>query len=49
MFTIKMYLSLNIVNLSLKGTHFVMINHRACEQLISFYNNLNIMSLEQEK
>ena len=26
-----------------------MINHRACEQLISFYNNLKMMSLEQAK
>ena len=26
-----------------------MINHRACEQLIPFYNNLKMMSLEQAK
>ena len=26
-----------------------MINHRACEQLIPFYNNLKTMSLEEAK
>ena len=29
------------------AANFVMINHRACEQLIPFNNNLKIMSLEQ--
>ena len=49
MFTIKMSLSLNMVKLSLKGSNFLMINHRTCEQLIPIYNNLKIMSLERAK
>ena len=49
MFTIKMSLSLNIVKLSLIAANSVMINHSVCEQLIPFYNNLRIMSLEQAK
>ena len=49
MFTIKMSLSLNTVISSLKAANFVMINHRACEQLILFYNNLKMISLEQAK
>ena len=50
MFTIKMSLSLNIVKLSSKGSKsFVMISHRACEQVIPFYNNLKMISLEQGK
>ena len=47
MSAIKM--SINIVKLSFKGSKFVMINHRAYEQLIPFYNNLMMMSLEQAK